>query len=1119
VDGDGSCEVFAETGEEGRVCAFHADGTPVAGAWPVTLDATTTGKTLADVNQDGRLELICYAARPKPGGNLRRELAVFDATGRLLARWELDSCPREADAPRMFAAVGNFDRDRDLEIVAVSGCRQLALFDLTRPDEPVWTADLDTKLYTSPVVGDVNGDGEEDVVIAGYDPRAGREHGFAGGVFLVDRKGRIAEGWPVLVDEAFLSPPALADVNHDGRLEIAVASTQSRKLHLLGSDGFDLPGWPVMISGYHRLRSLPLIADVDGDGQRDIVTTVNGMLSQFAAHGVTDALGGVRAWTAAGEPIAWPDSALTQVLPLEQTGGFSRGKSPAATLTDLDGDGRLDIVTASIDDAAYSATQPGSSRKGRYSVYAWELPTPVAASNLVWAAFQRNAAHTGRIPGPGQTNQPPQLLPLPDQIVRVGAPFFPLPLRQYVSDPDDELTRLEWEVQGATALRVDIGPDWVARVTPLAPDWEGSETLTFIVRDPAGAGARQGVTYSARHDYQPPVAEPDDVTTDEDTVALVDVLANDHHPRDLALTVDSVSRPDFGRARILPDGRVRYTPRDNFFGDDQFTYLLRDAEGGLAMGEVQVRVTPVPDPPRVRDDHFITLEDTPLERDLLANDEDPDGDPLAVALLDRPAHGRLVQLDNGLVRFTPDRDWSGEDFFRYRVSDGTGFTVEGAVQIMVKPVNDLPIAEDQSYTLNRNSQQDVFYQAHDPDGDPLTYTVLDTPEHGELWKFPTIATYYPEKGFVGEDRMTYQASDGHGDSRVATVTFHVIDANNVPKTKGQTLTNKVGRALSLTLAGSDADDDPLTFEITRPPEHGSLSGEDAGRVYHPDAGYVGWDEFWFRAHDGRDASAESRVAIYQTDQNTAPVVEDRELDVRFNTPTEIELPATDPESDPLTFRITVAPEHGRLEGDGPRPLYTPDAGYMGPDRFTFVASDGELESGEATVHLAIQPRNSRPVVEDQELDFPADETSRVPLAVHDPDGDPLRLAILKGPKRGLLFGTGTNYVYRPNPGFHGADSFTYKAWDGCTYSLVGTVYFVVKAPPPPTPHIEAIEISEAGRIQLRLRVRPGRPLYVQNSSDLREWKTLKQFTPDAAEVTFTDPDPPAARRYYRVLEY
>ena len=95
----------------------------------------------------------------------------------------------------------------------------------------------------------------------------------------------------------------------------------------------------------------------------------------------------------------------------------------------------------------------------------------------------------------------------------------------------------------------------------------------------------------------PPVAADDELATDEDVAATVDVLANDADPDGHPLVVASVTEPEHGSAAVNDDGTVTYTPLADYAGPDAFTYTASDGRGGQADALVVVTVAPVNDPP------------------------------------------------------------------------------------------------------------------------------------------------------------------------------------------------------------------------------------------------------------------------------------------------------------------------------------------------------------------------------------------------------------------------------------------------------------------------------------------------------------------------------------------
>ncbi|MBV2360820.1 tandem-95 repeat protein, partial [Thalassococcus sp. CAU 1522] len=202
------------------------------------------------------------------------------------------------------------------------------------------------------------------------------------------------------------------------------------------------------------------------------------------------------------------------------------------------------------------------------------------------------------------------------------------------------------------------------------PDADGSVLVTIpgpvsrIEIDYANCDvAQQGITVSdvnfATVDVidLPPVAEDDTATTPEDTAVIIDVLPNDSDPEGGALTVTGATATN-GTVSVNPDGTLTYTPNPDYNGPDTITYTIEDPAGNSATGEVAVTVEPVNDAPVAIDDPLATDEDTPITVAPLANDSDPDGDPLTVTAIEQPANGTAVLNPDGTVTYTPDADFT-----------------------------------------------------------------------------------------------------------------------------------------------------------------------------------------------------------------------------------------------------------------------------------------------------------------------------------------------------------------------------------------------------------------------------------------------------------------------------
>jgi hypothetical protein len=268
-----------------------------------------------------------------------------------------------------------------------------------------------------------------------------------------------------------------------------------------------------------------------------------------------------------------------------------------------------------------------------------------------------------------------------------------------------------------------------------------------------------------------------------------------------------------------------------------------------------------------------------------------------------------------------------------------------------------------------NSPYTFTTKLQDSTGNPIankavTFTVLSGPNAGQTAPATTDANgnaaYTYASGSAGTDTVQVSFTGSNGStvqSNQATVTWTAA-ANQPPKVADQSVTTAQDTAVGVTLAGSDPENDPLTFAVTGGPSHGTLTGSGANLTYTPNAGYSGPDSFTYTANDGTNTSNTGTVSITVTPvtpPNGAPKVADQSVATAQDTAVGVTLAGSDPENDPLTFAATGGPSHGTLTGSGANLTYTPNAGYSGPDSFTYTASDGTNTSNTGTVSITVTP--------------------------------------------------------------------------------------------------------------------------------------------------------------------
>ncbi len=222
-----------------------------------------------------------------------------------------------------------------------------------------------------------------------------------------------------------------------------------------------------------------------------------------------------------------------------------------------------------------------------------------------------------------------------------------------------------------------------------------------------------------------------------------------------------------------------------------------------------------------------------------------------------------------------------------------------------------------------------------------------------------------------------------------------IRVNAVPTANGQSVSTNEDTAKTITLSGADADGLPgsLTYDIATQPAHGSVSCAGASCTYTPDANYNGTDTFTFTTKDGPVAnrawatSTPATVTVNVAAVNDAPVANDQSVSVAQDTPLSIQLTGSDVENTPLTFTAGT-PAHGSVScNTAGACTYTPNAGYVGSDSFTFTASDGTA-GDTGTVTIAVTKVNHPPAVSGPgTVTTPEDTPTSVTFTGGDPDGD------------------------------------------------------------------------------------------------------------------------------------
>lgn len=214
-----------------------------------------------------------------------------------------------------------------------------------------------------------------------------------------------------------------------------------------------------------------------------------------------------------------------------------------------------------------------------------------------------------------------------------------------------------------------------------------------------------------------PVAVDDAISVLEDEQVTFDPTDNDTDIDSTGLVADQVViGPTNGTAIIQANGAVVYTPDADFNGNDSFELLIADGDGGFDTSTVSVTVDPVEDDPRANDDTAQTSVDEAVTIDVLANDEEVDGQGLSIVGISGVQNGQAVNNGDGTVTFTPNAGFDGTGSFTYEVSDGDGptDTADVTIGVTVGPTLPTPLFEQGGVTSYTGSSSGVDNYAPDP---------------------------------------------------------------------------------------------------------------------------------------------------------------------------------------------------------------------------------------------------------------------------------------------------------------------------------------------------------------------------------------------------------------------
>jgi hypothetical protein len=326
----------------------------------------------------------------------------------------------------------------------------------------------------------------------------------------------------------------------------------------------------------------------------------------------------------------------------------------------------------------------------------------------------------------------------------------------------------------------------------------------------------------------------------------------------------------------------------------------------------------------------------------------------------------------------------------YQDKGGTTEFLTSAPTEVVKKINEVPVANDLFISAKEQVPISIKLEGSDVDHpvELLTYRIMEQPNFGDFIENPSNAmtAYKSNSDTETQDSFSYKVCDpANSCSQLAKVTINITAQNDAPVASPQTYDNnqEKNKISLITLSANDAENDTLTFKITKLPINGELFLE--GEIIKQNQSFkstdnlkykrnlYGVDSFEYVANDGSLDSDTSIVKINY--ENKAPELLDK-IPISANEQVLVEIPITvkdDLGKDTIKIKLVNPPVNGEIYINGSKvtkgvliPLgshniqYKSTSDYAVNDSFEILANDGHLDSNTIKVSIAIIPEHDPP---------------------------------------------------------------------------------------------------------------------------------------------------------------
>ena len=628
----------------------------------------------------------------------------------------------------------------------------------------------------------------------------------------------------------------------------------------------------------------------------------------------------------------------------------------------------------------------------------------------------------------------------------------------FIADPD--LTGLVFTTpEGNTISGLTINPDGSYTYTPPL-NYSGTQSIPVQGCDAQNSCASALLTVQVNAVNDLPVVANKNFSLIEDAVFQSSVSSGNSDAEGSPLTYTSAGQPIGGSLDLNVDGSFTYTSFANWFGNESIAVQVCDNQGGCSMLQLNLTVTGVNDLPTISSTTFNTNEDIAFSGNLNSIATDIETAALNFTVTTTPSNGTINTSPNGSFIYTPSSNFFGTNVISVTACDEANACVSANITFNVNSINDSPVAQDRSVTLNEDESSSGTLVISDADHASLVLSVVQGAQNGQFnINNQGQYSYTPQENYSGTETITISVCDVLNACDAATITLQINSVEDVPMASNDNIIVVENTAVSgdVSLNDSDGDNDVLTFTALNNPSQGTWSLSQFGTFsYLPSVGFLGEVSIDYQVCDETGRCDTATLTINVVTANTAPSAINSDFTLTEDTPLSQSLTAflTDGEGGSFTYTTLTAPAFGSVQWlAGNTFVYTPQLNFTGTDNFTYRVCDSGNLCAEATVSLVISAVNDAPLLVNDALSLNEDSGLTVSIASNDieAEGETIQYALTGTASNGTIALSANGLLsYVPTGNFFGTETVTYSACDpnnNCTTGILSLEVLAVNDAP------------------------------------------------------------------------